>query len=220
MKKGLIIFFRVIFVLFVMLAAAYFALKFYYLSQSKQAIEKSLDLGKFPAPVLGPENAPFTIVEFFDYRCPHCSGFSKILMDAVGEDIQSSTKIILRPSAVVDKESYTIATLVLALDSQKKGETMALHAEIMNLRAVPTYETVKAMVEARGLNVQVAEKESQNFQSMIMQNTILGEKIGFPSVPALVIGDKGYVPMQRMPGVNELRLMMIDAKSRLNILPR
>jgi len=36
-------------------------------------------------------------------------------------------------------------------------------------------------------------------------------------VPALVIGDKGYVPFKTMPGINELRLMMIDAKTRLQI---
>lgn len=217
MKKRIMIFCRVIFVLLAMLAAAFFALKFYYVSQSQSAITKSLDVTNSPAPILGDENGPFTIVEFFDYRCPHCSIFSKILMEAIGDDIQSTTKIVLRPTVVVDEQSYLIGKLVLALDSQKKGQSAALHKEIMALADVPTYDTVKAMVQARGLNVEQAEKDSENFKDALAANTALGRDIGFMSVPALVIGDKGYVPTGRMPGINELRLMMIDAKTRLKI---
>lgn len=217
MKKGLVVFFRVIFVLLAMFAAAYFGLKFYYISESKAAIEKSLDLTKAAAPVIGNESNPFTIVEFFDYRCPHCSVLSKIVTESVGDDIQSTTRIILRPTVVVDEQSYLIGKLVLALDTQKEGETVAVHKDIMALSGVPTYDTVKAMVEARGLSVQQAEKDSENFKIVLARNTALGREIGFPSVPALVIGDKGYVPLQKMPGINELRLMMIDAKSRLKI---
>ena len=217
MKKNFLIFCRVIFVLLAMFAATYFALKFYYLSQSKQAIERSLDLTESPAPIVGNEKNPFPIVEFFDYRCPHCSVLSKILMDAVGDDLQSTTKIILRPTAVVDDQSYLIGTLVLALDKQKEGESAAVHQEIMALSSVPTYDTVKAMVQTRGLDVEQAEKDAETFKEVITKNTALGRDIGFPSVPALVIGDKGYVPFRTMPGVNELRLMMIDAKTRLKI---
>lgn len=217
MKKNLLIFCRVIFVLLAMFAATYFALRFYYVSQSKQAIEKSLDLTQSPAPIVGNETNPFPIVEFFDYRCPHCSTLSKIMMDAVGDDLQSTTKIILRPTAVVDEQSYLIGTLVLALDNQKKGESAAVHQEIMALTDVPTYDTVKAMVQARGLDVEQAEKDAEDLKDVIAKNTALGYEIGFPSVPALVIGDKGYVPFKTMPGINELRLMMIDAKTRLKV---
>ncbi len=220
MKKGLIIFFRVTFVLLAMCVATYFSLKYYYVSESKQAIQESLDLTNASAPIVGNEGNPFPIVEFFDYRCPHCSVLSKILMDAVGDDIQSTTRIILRPTAVMDDQSILIGTLVLALDSEKKGESVEVHKQIMNLANVPTYDTVKAMVEARGLNVAKAEKEAEKFKDVIARNTAMAQDIGFPSIPALVIGDKGYVPSAAMPGVNELRLMMIDAKTRLKISTR
>lgn len=215
MKKNLVVFLRVTFVLLAMLAATYFALKFYYLTESKSGIEKALLFSD--APVVGSEKNPFTIVEFFDYRCPHCSTLNKILMEAVGDDIRSTTKIILRPVVIVDQQSYLIGQFVLALDSQKKGETVALHKELMALPAVPTYEAVKAMAGARGLNVEQAEKDAARFQSTMIENTALAQTIGFRSVPALVIGDKGYMPLYHMPGINELRLMMIDAKTRLKI---
>jgi protein-disulfide isomerase len=212
MKKNLLIFLRVIFILLAMLLVTYFGLKFYYVSESKHGVEKALIVGE--SPIIGDTKNPLTIVEFFDYRCPHCLVFSKILMEAVGDDVNSGTKILLRPTVVVDQQSYQIAKFVMALDTQKQGETIALHKEIMNLADVPTYDTVKAMAQARGLNVEQAEKDSENFKDIIGTNTTLAQEIGFPSVPALIIGDKGYLPAH-MPGVNELRLMMIDAKTRL-----
>lgn len=215
MKKKLLIFLRVIFVLTAMLTATYFGLRYYYVAQSQHAIEKSLDVSS--GAIIGNEKSPFTIVEFFDYRCPHCYSFSKIVMEAIGDDINTNTRILLRPTVVVDQQSYMIAKFVLALDTQKKGETAELHKEIMALNEVPTYEAVKAMAGARGLNVEQAEKDSENFKTIVGANTALAQEIGFYSVPALVIGDKGYLPNQGMPGVNELRLMMIDAKTRLKI---
>lgn len=215
MKRHLLIFFRVIFVLLLMVCGTIFGLRTYYLHQSAQGIEKSLDVST--GAIYGNEKAPFTIVEFFDYRCPHCSTLNKILIEAVGDDLNKDTRILLRPTVVVDDQSFKIAKFVLALDNQQKGKTVAVHKEIMALSEVPTYEAVKAMAGAHGLNVEQAEKDSENFKKMISDNTAMAEEVGFTSVPALIIGDKGYFPMVAMPGVNEMRLMIIDAKTRLKI---
>lgn len=219
MKKGVLIFFRVIFVVLLMIVAAYFAAKTYFQYESQQAITKALQMDD--APVVGDPSNPFTIVEFFDYRCTHCYPFAKIVYDAIGDDINNgTTKILLRPTIVGDEHSLQIAKLVLAADRQKKGETIALHQQIMQLSTIPTYDTVKAMATARGLDVAQAEKDGEAFQSIIIKNTELARHIGFSGVPALVIGDKGYMQYtSTMPGVNELKLMMLDAKTRLNIVP-
>lgn len=216
MKKSRIIFFRVIFVLCAMLVATYFGFKFYFQFQSQQGIERALQTDN--APVIGNAENPFVLVEFFDYRCPHCSAFSNLVTEAVGSEIQQTTKILLRPTAVRDEESLKIAKLVLAADLQKKGETVSLHTQIMALSSIPTYDTVKAMAESKGIDVAKAEKDGEQFMSVITQNTQMLADIGFYGVPALVIGDKGYIPTTEMPGINELKLMMLDAKTRLNIL--
>lgn len=213
MKKGLLVFLRVTFVISAILIASLFGLNFYFDAQSNRAIEKSLIVEN--STIIGDKKAPFTLVEFFDYRCPHCSVMSKIVDEAVNKD--PDIKILLRPVVVSDEESMKIATLVLGAEIQKQGSTLLLHKEIMALPSIPNYETVKAMAEANGINVQQAETDGQNFKSLIIKNTSLIADIGFYGVPALIIGDKGFIPQGSMPGINELRLMIIDAKQRLNI---
>lgn len=213
MKKFFFIFLRVIFIIGVMLVATFYGFKFYYQTQSDRAIEKSLVADNLP--VIGQVDAPFTIVEFFDYRCSHCSTMSKLVDEAVRND--SHIKILLRPVVLSDDESLKISTLVLAADSQKQGATLSLHKDIMALPSVPTYDSVKALAVSKGINIEQAEKDGESFKPIVVQNTSLVVDIGFYGVPALVIGDKGFTPQDQMPGVNELRLMIIDAKQRLGL---
>jgi protein-disulfide isomerase len=213
MKKSFFIFLRVIFIIGVMLVATFYGFKFYYQTQSDRGIEKSLVADNLP--VIGQTDAPFTIVEFFDYRCSHCSAMSKLVDEAVRND--PHIKILLRPVVLSDDESLKISTLVLAADSQKQGATLSLHKDIMALPSVPTYDSVKALATSKGINIEQAEKDGESFKPIVAQNTSLVVDIGFYGVPALVIGDKGFMPQSEMPGVNELRLMIIDAKQRLGL---
>ena len=213
MKKFLLVFLRVIFVIGVMLAATFFGLKTYFQFQSDKAIEKSLIVEKMP--VIGNPDAPFTLVEFFDYRCPHCSAMSKLVDEAVNND--PNIKILLRPVVLSDDESLKISSFILAADDQREGLTIALHKEVMSLSSIPTYETVKTLAKAKGINIEQAEKDAENFKLDIIKNTSLIKEIGFYAVPSLIIGDKGFLPRNQMPGINELRLMILDAKQRLGI---
>lgn len=216
MKKGLIIFFRVTFIVLAMIIATYFGFKYYFLYQSQRAINVAVQ-SHDDTPIIGDPNNPFPIVEFFDYRCDHCYPFMKLTQEAIGDDMNGTTKILLRPAIIADPQSAQIAQLVLAADLQKKGETLALHQQIMALTTPPTYDTVKAMAEARGLDVPKAEKDGQSFKETLIKNTNLIRDIGFYGVPSLVIGDKGFMPQDTVPGINELKMMMIDAKTRLKI---
>lgn len=214
MKKPLFIFLRVIFIIGVMLVATFYGFKFYYQAQSYRGIEKALVVDG--PPVIGKTDAPFTIVEFFDYRCPHCSAMSKLVDEAVRND--PHIKILLRPVVLSDDESLKISTLVLAADSQKQGATISLHKDIMALPSIPTYNSVKDIAVSKGIDIKQAENDGESFKPLVTQNTALITDIGFYGVPALVIGDKGFMPQgQVLPGVNELRLMIIDAKKRLGL---
>jgi|GEM_PF-6243288 len=217
MKKGILIFCRVIFVILAILTVTYLGLKYYFQFESGQAIKKSLLISSqmTDMPVIGDKNNPFTIVEFFDYRCPHCSTVSKLVENSVGQDINKDTKIILRPVVISDNESEKIASFVLAADLQKSGETLKLHKQIMALSAIPSFDSVKAMAAARGLDVVKGESDAEGFKGILRNNLELLTKIGFYGVPALIIGDKGFMPESGLTGINEMRLMMMDAKTRL-----
>jgi len=215
MKKSFIILLRVIFVLIVILLITLFGLRSFFLYESKQAIDTALVVGD--APVLGDVSATFSVVEFFDYRCSHCAVMSALVDEAIADD--KTIKIILRPVALIENESFLISSFVLAADKQKDGAGIALHKDIMALGHVPDLVEVQSLARARGINVEQADIDSrrEDIRVEVNRNTELVRDIGFGVVPSLVIGDRGYLPRDQMPSVNELKLMILDAKARLAV---
>lgn len=201
--------------IFVLLVGAYFGLKQYYQHQSREAIEHTL---QSPSTMVdGLQQAQMPVVEFFDYQCPHCLVMSKTLHEAIAED--TTIRLILRPVNVLGEESLLISSFVLASEKQKFGNALKLHEALMQREAVSGYDAVKAMATVIGIDAERAEKDAKDtaIQKEISDNTQTLQDIGFYAVPALVIGDKGYVPIHSLAGVNELRMMILDAKKRLNI---
>lgn len=214
MKKILYISLRVFFVLILIGTVAFFGFRSYFLHQSQVAISQALVVDN--APIIGDKSAPFSIVEFFDYQCPHCAEMSKLVGDVVAGDTQ--TKVILRPVVFSGQETYLISSLVLAAEQQQAGASVKLHNMIMGLGHIPDLAQVKSIAAEIGIDVARAEKDAQavDIRAALDKNTALVRRAGFYSVPALIIGDKGFLPRQGLPGINELKLMILDAKSRLN----
>ena len=215
MKKGFVVFLRVFFVLLFIGTVAFFGFRSYYLNQSANAISEALVIGD--APVIGEKSLPFPIVEFFDYQCPHCSAMSALLNDVVDGDHQ--TKIILRPVALSGQEAFLISAFVLAAEKQGSGYSVKLHKQIMSMGGIPDFDAVKKLAVSLGIDVSQAEEDSRSeaIGRELAKNTQLVRDVGFYAVPSLIIGDKGYLPRDGMPGINELKMMILDAKTRLNI---
>lgn len=213
MKKAFLIFIRVIFVLVALMVALYYGAKTYFLHQSSLAIEKSVVADN--SPVIGDANSPYPIVEFFDYSCPHCAAMSRMLTSVTEGD--KETKIILRPVAFIDDDSMKIATLVLAADKQLHGSGEDLHLRLMVLDSPPSYDVALTIAKDLGLDIVALEKSAPQFEPLIEANMILLRDVGFPGVPAVIFGDKGYFPQGPNTSTNEIRLMILDSKKRMGI---
>ena len=213
-KRPVLIALRITGVVLLMLGAAFFAARAYYQHETKAAIQLAIQMDG--SPVIGDRDRPFPVVEFLDYRCAHCAPMARLIDDAIGHD--PDIKILLRPVYIGDEDSLKIASLVLAVDKQKAGATESLHRAIMALPEVPTYDTALQLAAQQGLNIVQAEKDAVDQRAMVAQNTRLLGKIGFSSVPAIIIGDRGYMPFDQIPGINEFLLMVVDAKTRLHVL--
>ena len=206
--RGAFITLRIILVLVLMVVVAFFALGFYYKTVSEKSIvEASQDKYSIS---LGNIESKAKLVEFFDYRCPHCPVLSQAIQEATKN--YQNAEVILRPIAIVDSQSTQIAQFVLASGQQKSDYISQLHELIMKLSVPPSYEEVKTMARSLGVNIDQAEREATNYQSYIQYNQELLLKIGFGGVPALLVGDKPYLPTSSSPSINEIRLMILDAE--------
>jgi predicted DsbA family dithiol-disulfide isomerase len=114
-----------------------------------------------------PENK-ITLVEYYDYECPHCRR-----MESVIERLQArypNLQIIYRVTPVINNRSRDIAFFALAVKSQHKWQMV--HQALMQLPNAPTWFDVNRIVIELKFNKQLLFKTMQQgkIQQQINRN--------------------------------------------------
>lgn len=191
----------------------YFALKAYMVHNFKAALAQAVQ--PVAGMVWGNSQGNLTLVEFLDYRCPHCRVMNETLKQAAAGE--PYVKIIIRPVAWVDpKESSNIAAFVAAAARQGKGAE--LHDKILSSTEAVSLNMAKKMASELAIDLPKAEADMKLPEVANVAKT--NEKMVFDmagrSVPFLVIGDRVYQPKEddEMRSVNKLRLLISEANER------
>lgn len=142
----------------------------------------------------GPEDAPVTVIEYFDYRCDFC----KIGHDALHEAIQNhdDVRVILKPFPVVEENtSLEVAKFVMAASYQ--GRFLDLHNAILAKGLPVSKEDVRQIADIMGLDVEKMEEDakSEALQETIRGNVKEGIYLGITAVPAFLVNDALYVAL-------------------------
>jgi protein-disulfide isomerase len=82
-----------------------------------------LEIEEDDDPVLGPEDAPITIIEFSDFRCPYCRRFRQETFDQLLEAYPDQIRFIYRDFPVVGGFEAAIASEC----ADEQGEYWAYH---------------------------------------------------------------------------------------------
>ena len=157
------------------------------------------------SPVIGNKNGSVTMVEFFDYQCPHCKEMAKVVEDYTKQD--KNLKIIFKEFPIFPGSTYAAQA---ALAANMQGKYFELHNALMAEKNPLTEESVLAAAKRVGLNIAKMKKdmESDSVKNELKQNLELAEKLGLAGTPAFVIqsnADKdktffvpGQVSMQKL----------------------
>lgn len=139
---------------------------------------------------IGPEDAPVTIVEFFDYRC----GFCKRSADwAVGlpEQFDDQVRVVFKEYPILSPESEKAALAALAAGRQDKY--IEMHMALMELDNGSGFgpEQIDAAAESVGVDVAKmrADMQSMDVQTALAESKALAQTIGISGTPNFVIGD-------------------------------
>lgn len=138
------------------------------------------------------QNSTVTLVEYYDYECPHCRR-----MESVIGRLQRSypeLQLVQRVTPLLTTESYPVASFSLAVREQAGWQVWeALHQRLMHLSKAPTLGDAQALAVDLGLNLPAILKDMQesNIQQEITKNNELAEThaiAGYVSLPILVFG--------------------------------
>ena len=150
---------------------------------------------------IGPDDAPVTLVEFFDYRCGFCKRSMEWTME-LPDAYDGQVRVVFKEFPILSPESEKAALAALAAGEQ--GRYSEMHRELMELDNSSgfTPDEIDAAAERAGVDVDRmrADMGSVRLQKVVADNKTLARQIGINGTPAFLVGDE-MVSGANQPGV-------------------
>lgn len=163
-------------------------------------------------PSIGKEDAPITIVEFFDYNCGYCK---RALPDiqAISKE-NDKVRFVFIEMPILGPSSGTAAQYALAAHNQ--GKYFEFHSALMEDRAPKEEEHLIEVGAKLGLDTEKlkADANSQEIKDRLANHMGMANKIGIQGTPAFIINGKlfrGYIGKDGMDA---------EIKTALDALPK
>lgn len=151
-------------------------------------------------PVGGNPKGAVTVVEFFDYQCPHCVDMGPVISKIIKAN--PNVRVIFKEFPIRGEMSDFAARAALAANLQ--GKYYELHDAILQIKPPITKDAIYNRAKDLGLNVDKLKKDmdSDKIKDQIKANVNLAQELKLFGTPAFFIGstdaansgDVKYVP--------------------------
>ena len=140
--------------------------------------------------IMGNPNGDITLVEFYDYQCPHCKNMAPIIAALIKNN--PNLRVIYRPIAVLNTLSTLEATS--ALIAEKHSNFYNVHKMFMTNEISSSKQLIQL---TKILNVSLVtlqhEMQSSVIQDELQENTQLFYNLGASHIPLILIGNKHQI---------------------------
>jgi protein-disulfide isomerase len=137
-------------------------------------------------PVGGNPNGAVTVVEFFDYQCPHCVDMSPVLSDAIKNN--PNIRVVFKEFPIRGPLSDFASRAALAANMQ--GKYMVFHDMLMQTKQPYTKEAILDAAKSVGLNMDKLQKDMDSAQvkDELKATMKLAQDLKLLGTPAFFIG--------------------------------
>ena len=134
---------------------------------------------------MGPQNAPITIVEFFDYNCGYCKRSFAPLMEVLEEN--KDVRLVFKEYPILGEPSYLASSTALAINDKMKYLTY--HSKLMTHSGRVSQAVVEKILGELKLPPQKlqADARSDKYVLKLAETRQLADAIGVNGTPAFVI---------------------------------
>lgn len=151
-------------------------------------------------PVAGNVNGKITVVEFFDYQCPHCIDMAPVISDIIKNN--PDVRIVFKEFPIRGPMSEVAARAAIAANMQGKYYEFSHNLLIVNKPL--TQDVILGVAKQSGLDVDKLQKDmnSDAVSKQLQQNMKLAQDLKLFGTPAFFIGKTNdatkvtYVPGQ------------------------
>jgi protein-disulfide isomerase len=140
------------------------------------------------SPVAGNPKGGVTLVEFFDYSCPHCKHSEPAVKSALEQEGGTGAlRVIYKEFPILGPGSLYAARAALA--AQKQGKYAALHRALMESESIDE-NSVQSLAKQVGLDVPklLKDMDGPDIAQAIEANARLASDLEIQGTPAFIIG--------------------------------
>jgi protein-disulfide isomerase len=144
------------------------------------------------APVLGPKDAPITIVEFTDYQCPYCQK-AQLSVDRVMEAYKDRVRLVYQEFPL-DFHPQAKPAGVAARCAGDQGKFWEMHTEMLRTPGALDENDVKSRAARLGLDSGrfAACLASGKFDPVIQKAIEAGKAAGVSGTPTFLINGRSF----------------------------
>lgn len=158
---------------------------------------------------IGAEDAPYTIVEFIDYRCSFCRELNPAVKSFVEKN--PDVRVVFRHFPVY--EDISLHDIQLALAAGIQGKYQDVHERLM-ARAEPINdEYISEVSDELGLDYQKLREDlkGRDIGIFLLDNIDYAKMLGVNATPTFLIGDIIYAPDGHYPTEEDFRRLIDQA---------
>ena len=142
--------------------------------------------------VLGNPNGKVTMVEFFDYNCPHCKDAVSDMLDLLKTD--HDLRFVLKEFPILTEGSVEAAHVAVAVRMQDPtgAKYLAFHKELFASRGLVDQARALSAAKAVGCDMARVKKDmnSDEVKTTLAEDMKLADALGVSGTPSYVIGDQ------------------------------
>ena len=101
------------------------------------------------AEIVGNPQGNITIVEYYDYECPHCHDQQAVMDQILANN--PNVRLVYRVYPILTPTSWYAAKAAIAANQQ--GKFLAFHETLMSINHAPTVADIDAAAQSVGLNM-------------------------------------------------------------------
>jgi protein-disulfide isomerase len=142
------------------------------------------------SPVGGNPKGTITLVEFFDYSCPHCKHSEPAVKSALDQEgANGALRVIYKELPILGPGSLYAARAALA--AERQGKYTPFHRALMESEVIDE-PSVQAIAKQVGLDVPRLLKDMDDpaIAQAIEANSRLAADLDIQGTPAFIIGDQ------------------------------
>jgi len=142
--------------------------------------------------VEGPADANVTVVEFFDYRCPHCKASLAAVKSLMASGMKVRFAFIEHPILTPDSR---VAAIAAVASRRQPGKYVPFHLALMETVGELPKERILDIAKRVGIDTAKLEQDMADpaVLASVTESNALADKLHFNGTPTFVINDRVIV---------------------------